>query len=141
MSVVTIQIGQCGNQIGEKLFETLFSDCYDLPNASRLNRKLANENELYVSESMARFFTQDESLTREVKLSSSDCESSLFARSVLIDMESKVVNKLLYNNSSKRQWSFRQSNSYTQKKGSGNNWYSFWQPIFYNLFKSLKTKF
>jgi hypothetical protein len=42
----------------------------------------------------------------------------MYARSILIDMESKVVNKLLFNS----KCNFREENSYTLKTGSGNNW-------------------
>lgn len=65
-------------------------------------------NESYVSESKKKFFTQNES-------------DKLSARSVLIDMESKVVNKLVHSNANLT-WLFKEQNCYTQKKGSGNNW-------------------
>lgn len=115
MSIITIQIGQCGNQIGEKLFETIISDCYDTQPASQFRFKPVTAsqaslklNESYVSESKKKFFTQNES-------------DKLSARSVLIDMESKVVNKLVHSNANLT-WLFKEQNCYTQKKGSGNNW-------------------
>ena len=48
-------------------------------------------------------------------------------RAVLIDMESKVVNKLVSKENyglkaGNFSFKFRESNTYTQKKGSGNNW-------------------
>jgi tubulin delta len=153
MSTVTLQIGQCGNQIGEKLFSTIVSDCFEV-NASlgknsrsvgglkkavslsqlhKIGRKPAHgsndlDDEQYVSDSSNRFFStrdrQDESETRV----NSDSSSNLQARCVLVDMESKVVNRLLYcgsagdGSSSRHRWKYRPENSYTQKKGSGNNW-------------------
>ena len=126
MSIITIQIGQCGNQIGEKLFETIISDCLEStcsyssvfrfkPVASSQASLKLNEN--YIAESKQRFFHQD-------------CESDetgrseprLSARAVLIDMESKVVNKLVHKSNDNLTWLFREENCYTQKRGSGNNW-------------------
>jgi hypothetical protein len=134
MSIITVQIGQCGNQIGEKLFETLISDCYDcstlyLNSRSRthfVSNHVRRLNENYLQESTSRFFTENESSTGTASFSgmNDESENALYARSVLIDMESKVVNKLLYNQGNTK-LKFRDKNSYTQKKGSGNNWYYF----------------
>jgi tubulin delta len=113
MSIVTVQIGQCGNQIGEKLFETLIADnSYNFNSQKSQFKTHLNEN--YVQESEHRFFTRDDDDYNN--------KSPLYARSILIDMESKVVNKLLNNNNSLKGFIFRDKNSYTQKKGSGNNW-------------------
>jgi hypothetical protein len=125
MSIITVQIGQCGNQIGEKLFETLISDCYDCNtiyqnNKSRthyISNHVRRLNENYVNESVNRFFTENEKASDD----GDEVSNTLYARSVLIDMESKVVNKLLYNQGNTK-LKFRDKNSYTQKKGSGNNW-------------------
>ncbi|RMZ95857.1 tubulin delta chain isoform X1 [Brachionus plicatilis] len=108
MSVITVQIGQCGNQIGEKFFDTLISDCLDhRPNRNQINLSYFNKiNQDYTLECTERFFCQNEA-------------GQLFARGILVDMESKVVNKILDNN---KRYVFRAENSYTQKKGSGNNW-------------------
>jgi hypothetical protein len=132
MSIVTVQIGQCGNQIGERLFETLISDCDDCTtlysNSTTRTHYTSSHakrlNEAYIRECTSRFFSEQETS------GGGDEQSTLYARSILIDMESKVVNKLLYNHgggsgggSSTRRFKFRDKNSYTQKKGSGNNWY------------------
>jgi tubulin delta len=147
MSIITLQIGQCGNQIGEKLFETIVSDCYDVKSQSKqcnlkrayslnsLNSIESKEieprsefnklNDDYLYESKKRFFTELD-YQDETELKNSDVNNDvLYARSVLIDMESKVVNKLIYNDKGtyiNSKWKYREDNSYTQKKGSGNNW-------------------
>ena len=132
MSIITVQIGQCGNQIGEKLFETIISDCFDTISPNRLKNSSYNSksNEKYVTESKTRFFTEN-ATEPELKLSDSK-EEIWYPRAVLIDMENKVVSKLVNKsnnqNKSTPQWLFREANSYTQKKGSGNNWFEF----FYN---------
>jgi tubulin delta len=148
MSIITLQVGQCGNQIGEKLFETIVSDCYDvksqikqsnLKRAYSLNalnstgsKEIEPKNEFsklnddYVYESKKRFFTElDYQNEAELKNSQNPNYDVLYARSVLIDMESKVVNKLIYSDKNtfiNSKWKYREENSYTQKKGSGNNW-------------------
>ena len=127
MSIITIQIGQCGNQIGEKLFETIISDCSDTTGTlsssfrfkpvappSQASLKL---NENYVTESKQRFFSQE----ADYREGHPD-EPRLSARAILIDMESKVVNKLIHKSNENLTWLFREENCYTQKKGSGNNW-------------------
>ena len=91
-----------------------------------------------MSESCARFFSpldrQDESETRV----SSEKSSLLHARSVLVDMESKVVNRLLYSASTRHRWQYRAENCYTQKKGSGNNWsFGYCESFFLTIFALL----
>jgi hypothetical protein len=166
MSVIGIQIGQCGNQIGEKLFETILEDCFQstyietvtsknqanqkkssnlkvrsASSSSLLSAKGSNAsnftsntlefnelkksistlkqiNESYIIETIDKFFTFKE-FQNEQELKNSQTENpSMYARSILIDMESKVVNKLLFNS----KCNFREENSYTLKTGSGNNW-------------------
>lgn len=123
MSMITIQVGQCGNQIGEKLFETLAKDLQDpLSIRTAANRFKPQQtqqsdidiNESYVQETKERFFTE-----------SAVNSTLLMPRAVLIDMESKVVNKLVAkkaNENDSYSCQFREANSYSQKKGSGNNW-------------------
>lgn len=89
MSMITVQIGQCGNQIGEKLFETLINDFQD-PNTiinsqNRFKQRQIQQsdlrlNEEYVNKTKKRFFTE---------IDSKDCQT-VAPRAVLIDMESKV---------------------------------------------------
>jgi len=127
MSIITLQIGQCGNQIGEKLFETIVSDCYDTPltwskRALDVQQQLKSLNPNYINESKERFFYENDFESNQFSKSSSN-ESTHIARSILIDMENKVVNKLLNKPSDLNfNWKFSQHNSYTRKKGSGNNW-------------------
>ena len=169
MSVLTVQIGQCGNQIGEKLFETIIDDCFHSKyvetiktknrtnqnkntnlnrarsaSSSNLSSKLASPeasqsktfeddtyksvnqaqklNKNYITDSIDRFFTYEQYQDEQELKNSADGTYTMYGRSVLIDMESKVVNKLLYNQPGSNKCKFREENSYTQKKGSGNNW-------------------
>ena len=125
MSIVTVQIGQCGNQIGEKLIDTIVSDCFDC-NTLYLNSRskahfisshVKRLNESYIQECSSRFFSESDQLQTVEE----NEQYQLYARSILIDMENKVVNRLIYNQD-RTKFKFRSKNSYTQKKGSGNNW-------------------
>ncbi|KAF6097989.1 tubulin delta 1 [Phyllostomus discolor] len=55
MSIVTVQLGQCGNQIGFEVFDALFSD-------SHCTQGLCSkrENEAYRSSCKERFFNEEE---------------------------------------------------------------------------------
>jgi hypothetical protein len=95
MSMITIQIGQCGNQIGEKLFETFINDCNSFSYvhaSSRFKQQHISSvdlrnNENYVSQVKERFFTEIDNKLNEVVLA---------PRAVLVDMESKVTKIVKY---------------------------------------------
>lgn len=48
MSLIIVQVGQCGNQVGHNLFKTIYNDCYS-------NDTKTNEDK-FVNESIDRFF-------------------------------------------------------------------------------------
>ncbi|XP_062872504.1 tubulin delta chain [Trichomycterus rosablanca] len=97
MSVVTVQLGQCGNQIGTELFSTLYED------------SAAARAKSYQHCSHESFFSQ-----------SSD--GVLVARSVLIDMEPKVITQAIAKASKSGKWRYGDKSQFCQKQGSGNNW-------------------
>lgn len=105
MSVVTVQLGQCGNQIGTQLFSTLYEDATN-PTSPLTYRQVALE----------RFFHQ-------IEHEEGTCRSrDLQARAVLVDMESKVVQHSLSEARREGKWIFDEKCVYTEKRGSGNNW-------------------
>jgi Tubulin/FtsZ family, GTPase domain len=83
MATVTIQVGQCGNQLGPELIDLLSSHCSQTKRDSFI-------------------------------------DESNFARAVLIDAESKVIDECLMQTFSG--WNYRQQNCVNQYNGSGNNW-------------------
>ena len=99
-NIVTLQVGQCGIQLGASLLEALsqqesreeYTDCF--------------------------FRTQ--------KLVASDSHSikgtieRTVARSVLVDMEPKAVNATVRTTS--KEWNYDARSCFTQQSGSGNNW-------------------
>jgi tubulin delta len=92
MSCIILQLGQCGNQVGQRLFDTLIED-----NLTNSNQKLSIANRTsineYIRHSLDRFFIQ--------------YENKLVARSLAIDTELKVIEQLMDEKSqSKRHWSY-----------------------------------
>ncbi|XP_003340235.1 tubulin delta chain isoform X2 [Monodelphis domestica] len=104
MSVVTVQLGQCGNQIGYEVFDTM---CRDLHNTQGFCSK--RENEIYQASCKEHFFNEDKS---EVPV----------ARALLIDMEPKVISQTLLKAAHSGRWKYGQHSHFCQRQGSGNNW-------------------
>ena len=77
MAVVTLQLGQCGNQTGQELFSLLARDANTPPKYSSAD---TSENVLYKHNSRERYFTCTKGGTYE-------------AKSVLVDMEPKAIAK------------------------------------------------
>lgn len=111
--MLTVQIGQCGNQLGAALFERLADET---PSQTHLQRSA------FFRESINH--PSDRSVV---------AASSATARAVLIDMEPKVIQQCLQDSatpataatrrSSRRlAWQYERSNTFTKQSGSGNNW-------------------
>lgn len=77
MSIVTVQLGQCGNQIGHEVFSAL---CSDIRGTHGLCSK--KENESYQDSCKERFFCEEESGGTALKgfflLSRSDCSTQKY---------------------------------------------------------------
>ena len=92
MSVVSIQVGQCGNQIGSAFYSRLYEE--------------ATTKSPALSNAILNTFFSIES-------------GKAIANATLIDMEPKVVNACL---SERNPWSYDKSSVFCQQEGSGNNW-------------------
>jgi len=77
MSVVTLQLGQCGNQIGGQFFSTLADDLCNGPDG-----RFSHSEDSYKETCTDRFFSVDSS-------------GKWNARAVMVDMEQKVYYDLL----------------------------------------------
>ena len=73
MSVVTVQMGQCGNQLGYEFFSSLAEDM--APGSGSMG---AAQESAYQAAASDRFFHADK-------------EGVLSARAVMVDMEPKVI--------------------------------------------------
>lgn len=116
--MVTIQVGQCGNQIGCRFWELALREHLASPEQSRMTS--ASSSHEY-DDAMSSFFANDppdedhlyEGWKRSVI-------GQLRARAILVDMEESVVDRLqrtpsignLFNNQMRL----------TDVSGSGNNW-------------------
>uniref|UniRef100_A0A2K5EE52 Tubulin/FtsZ GTPase domain-containing protein n=1 Tax=Aotus nancymaae TaxID=37293 RepID=A0A2K5EE52_AOTNA len=104
MSIVTVQLGQCGNQIGFEVFDALLRDSHS---SQGLCSK--RENEAYQTSCKERFFSEEEN-------------GVPIARAVLVDMEPKVISQTLSKAAQSGRWKYGQHACFCQKQGSGNNW-------------------
>jgi len=77
MSIVTVQLGQCGNQIGSQFFSTVAGDLQ-----SSQNSRLFGD---YEDECVDRFFSVGEN-------------GKWTARAVMVDTEPKVLSSVLFIN-------------------------------------------
>ncbi|XP_077996264.1 tubulin delta chain-like [Glandiceps talaboti] len=108
MSLVTLQLGQCGNQIGGQLFSTLLDDAYaKAPTISK------SENNSYIETVENRFFHQPPSHKDDRPLN---------ARAVMVDMEPKVIAQTMQDAKKGGKWCYPKRQQFCQKRGSGNNW-------------------
>ncbi|KAG7479007.1 tubulin delta chain [Solea senegalensis] len=98
MSVVTLQLGQCGNQVGQELYDVICSDAQD-----------AQRRTTHTTVSCERFFHQNK-------------HGDLVARAVLIDMEPKVIKQSMKKAADSGRWRYGDDSHFSQKQGSGNNW-------------------
>ncbi|XP_070826875.1 tubulin delta chain isoform X1 [Chaetodon trifascialis] len=99
MSIVTVQLGQCGNQVGHELFDIICSDA----------QEGGRERKVYNTASCERFFHRT-------------AHGDLIARAVLVDMEPKVINQSITRAAKSGRWRYGEESHFSQKQGSGNNW-------------------
>ena len=89
MSCVTIQLGQCGNQLGRVLNDTLFTHL-----AGESSESSSRQPSRRRRRALARYFSEAAS-SEGVMLGMPSDGLKYHARSVLVDMETKVVNKCM----------------------------------------------
>ena len=116
--MVTIQVGQCGNQIGCRFWEMCLREHLASPDHKRMTS--ATQPHEY-DDAMSSFFANDPPEEDHLYESwKKTMIGQLRARAILVDMEESVVNRLqrmptignLFNNQMRL----------TDVSGSGNNW-------------------
>ncbi|KJP86773.1 hypothetical protein AK88_03587 [Plasmodium fragile] len=102
MTVLTVQIGQCGNQLGHAFLDTIYKHVSSAKNEG-FRAKLADmyfEEECdYGNNLLPVIQYTDNNKGRKSLVSESNevmCLNNYIARSILIDMEPKVIEKCLY---------------------------------------------
>ena len=78
MSVVTVQVGQCGNQIGTTLFNRIILDANTAPKFTSIN---SSENVEYRQNVIEKHFTHRKN------------SNVIEAKAVLVDMEMKAIQR------------------------------------------------
>ncbi|KAL0122814.1 hypothetical protein PUN28_007475 [Cardiocondyla obscurior] len=102
--MLTLQFGQCGNQLGSDLFSKIISDI-----KSSNTGVPYSVNYEYVENTIDKWFDGVGESNRH------------YAKAILVDTEEKVVNKICRD--SDKSWIYRKSNVICQSgEGSANNW-------------------
>jgi tubulin delta len=131
--IVTLQLGQCGNQLGHELFATLAREISTAGvGAGDLGGSMAGgaaAPAAAVDELLPQFFrrgTMSEGATAGGGGSTDDgAAAAPVARSVLVDMEPKVIWQVVEKATASRgpgRWRYQPGGSYAQAGGAGNNW-------------------
>eukprot|EP00026_Physarum_polycephalum_P001013 Phypoly_transcript_01014.p2 GENE.Phypoly_transcript_01014~~Phypoly_transcript_01014.p2 ORF type:complete len:461 (+),score=81.77 Phypoly_transcript_01014:2396-3778(+) len=94
--VITIQLGQCGNQVGGEMYQTFV-------------REALSGKEDYRNSIVDGFFRELDS-------------GKLVARSILIDMEPKVIAHTMQESLKSGTWEYDKNSQFSKQSGSGNNW-------------------
>ena len=103
MSVVTIQLGQCGNQVGAELFENLAA-------ASAADGGGGSGG-------------GDSAFFRPPSMAAASEGHPAVARAVMVDMEPKVIQETLGRvRATRNGWKYSAGHQYAKAGGSGNNW-------------------
>jgi tubulin delta len=106
MSVVTIQLGQYGNQMGIDFFNMM-----------------SEELSLYPDKYSNTFFRKGKNDKNSLSILFGIIYSfDLVARALLVDMEEKVVLKSIEDSKKSQNWSYENSNKFVKESGAGNNW-------------------
>tara|TARA_B100000768_G_scaffold110694_1_gene102630 strand:+ start:246 stop:941 length:696 start_codon:yes stop_codon:yes gene_type:complete len=114
-SVVTVQLGQCGNQVGAELFDTLSNEIDAHPSRDRAGIRRAFFREPHRDEDSDAGFNSDD-------VASTSSRKTPVARAVLIDMEPKVVQASVRRARKTGRWRYDGDRTLAFQSGSGNNW-------------------
>ncbi|KAK7477418.1 hypothetical protein BaRGS_00031320 [Batillaria attramentaria] len=107
MSVITLQLGQCGNQVGGQFFTSIMDDLHAPLTAINMSKQANND---YIQESQETFFCEQKN------------SSVPEARAVMVDMETKAISQTVTEAKRTGRWVYPERQQLHQKRGSGNNW-------------------
>lgn len=127
MSVVTVQLGQCGNQVGQELFDVMCSDGQEAP--GKAYGSACWERFFHRSSRGGKWPVNKHTHKCTSALSARTCSpdtrcrcAELVARAVLVDMEPKVIKLSISRAAKSGRWRYGEASHFSQKQGSGNNW-------------------
>lgn len=105
MSILTCQIGQCGNQLGQAFYDKVADE-------------LTTSDTYHQLSGISSHFHLDKK--SEGSFNTNSTSELPIANSIQIDMEPKVINSLLERPTNL--WAYDRNLSFSQQEGSGNNW-------------------
>ena len=130
-AIVTLQLGQCGNQLGHELFSTLAREATSGGSAAETSSDRLVGG-LSVDEQVPQFFRPGDKTHAGGAPATCIGEGGLehgaatpVARSVLVDMEPKVIWQVVERASRSREparWRYQPGGSFARASGAGNNW-------------------
>ncbi|KAF4656392.1 Tubulin epsilon chain [Perkinsus chesapeaki] len=121
--VVTIQVGQCGNQIGWRFWDLVIRE-----HSAEARRRKAQGQPIVYDDSMSTFFRNVDANGADIPAGSDAPLENMRARAILVDMEQGVINQVLNSKigslfrDPKRPNDCRQQQCVTDVSGAGNNW-------------------
>jgi tubulin delta len=135
-AIVTLQLGQCGNQLGHEMFATLAREAaaHDGGSAGGKPGGVGGSGSgggAPVDELLPQYFRRGKRGQQAAGGSASveggldDGSAVPIARSVLVDMEPKVIWQVVERASRSREpgrWRYQPGGSFAQASGAGNNW-------------------
>ncbi len=132
-AIVTLQLGQCGNQLGHEMFATLAREAAggDSGGGASGVGSGGGGGRASVDELLPQYFRRG-SRGQQAPGGAAGTEGGLddgaavpVARSVLVDMEPKVIWQVVERASRSREpgrWRYQPGGSFAQASGAGNNW-------------------
>lgn len=121
-SIVTVQLGQCGNQVGCELFRTLARECFSGDRGDAAHS------------AASVFFRELRGSKKKKNMHSDGVARDRVARSVLVDMEPKAIQQAAVRSLERRSpqsarglddgdwFQYSRGRAFHRQSGSGNNW-------------------
>jgi tubulin delta len=108
--MLSLQIGQCGNQVGYELYSFISRELQD-KNTSPAFKQCVLDN-LFRSSNNGMHVGIMFPIGAEVPV----------ARAVLVDMEPKVITQTIYDARRSGTWCYDERRQFSKQSGSANNW-------------------
>lgn len=113
--MISLQVGQCGNQVGLELYSSLCKEAIDNINTDYSRNVF--QHFFRTDNKNGMFCNEFESIEKPV------------ARAVMIDMEPKVIQATMHTAKKSGTWCYDNKRFFSKQSGSANNWAYGFLPI------------